>query len=409
MSLGHTPVSLAEDWRDSKAYLQLLLLVLSLVGFGLVMVYSASSGLAQFRFDNGHFFIQRWVLRAMVGVVALLLAMYINLERVREYAQAILVFAFVCLAIVIVMKVLGIGKVRGAYRWIPIPGFGAFQPADLMRLALVVYLAESLNRDQGAIFEFKNYLRHAAVVAAAMFLIILQPDLGTALAIGMTCALMMYVAGVRVVHLMASALSALPFIAFIVFGLGYRKERVMTFLNPTGDVQGDGYQISQSLVALGSGGWTGLGLTQSLQKYFFLPEPHTDFVFSIVGEELGMVGTLSLLAGFCVFGHLGLKVAREAPSFHRFLLASGLTFMVMVYALINIGVSIGLLPTTGLPLPFISYGGSSLLLTLIATGLLINVGRTNHLGRGGILIESPVRMVKRPRSRIRQPVLARRS
>ncbi len=394
-------MSFTEDWRDSKVHLQLMLLVLSLVGFGLVMVYSASSGLAQSRFDNGHFFIQRWVLRALLGVIALLIAMYVNLDKVRGYAKGILIVGFIGLGIVLMLKMFGVGKVRGAYRWVPIPGFGAFQPADLMRLALVVFLAERLNHDKGALTEFKDYVRHAGVVALAMFLIILQPDLGTALAIGLTCALMMYVSGVQIVHLLGSALSALPFIAFIVFGLGYRKERVMTFLDPMGDVQGDGYQITQSLVALGSGGLTGLGLTRSLQKYFFLPEPHTDFVFSIVGEELGLLGTLGLLAGFLLFGHLGLKIARQAPDFYGFLLASGLTFMVMVYALINVGVSIGLLPTTGLPLPFISYGGSSLLLTMVGAGLLMNVGRTNRLKRPGILVEETVGWRRRPRSRIR--------
>ena len=401
-------MSFAEDWRDSKVHLQLLLLVLALVGFGLVMVYSASSGLAQSRFDNGHFFIQRWVLRALIGVVALLIAMHVNLDRVRMYAKAILIAGFVGLVIVLMMKMFGVGKVRGAYRWVPIPGFGAFQPADLMRLALVIFLAERLNHDKGALSDFKEYVRHAGVVALAMGLIVMQPDLGTALAIGLTCALMMYVSGVQIVHLAASAMSALPIVAFIVFGLGYRKERVMTFLNPTGDVQGDGYQITQSLVALGSGGLTGLGLTQSLQKHFFLPEPHTDFVFSIVGEELGLVGTLGLLAGFLLFGHLGMKVARQAPDFYGFLLASGLTFMVMVYALINAGVSIGLLPTTGLPLPFISYGGSSLLLTMVASGLLINVGRTNGSRNPGILVEETLSWTRRPRSRIRQPILSGR-
>tara|TARA_A100001037_G_scaffold305132_1_gene344155 strand:+ start:456 stop:1661 length:1206 start_codon:yes stop_codon:yes gene_type:complete len=401
-------VSSSEDRRDSKAYLQLFLLVLALVGFGLVMVYSASSGLAQFRFDNGHFFFQRWVLRALVGVVALLIAMHVDLDRVRECAKWILIAGFIGLGIVVMLKLFGVGKVRGAYRWIPIPGFGAFQPADLMRLALVIFLADRLNHDKGALRDFKDYVRHAGVVALAMFLIVLQPDLGTALAIGLTCALMMYVAGVQVVHLTGSVLSAAPFVAFIVFGLGYRKERVMTFLNPTGDVQGDGYQITQSLVALGSGGLTGLGLTKSLQKYFFLPEPHTDFVFSIVGEELGLMGTLGLLAGFLLFGHLGLKIARQAPDFYGFLLASGLTFMVMVYALINVGVSIGMLPTTGLPLPFISYGGSSLLLTMVGAGLLINVGRTSAQQPAGILVEESVSWQRRPRSRIRTPVLSGR-
>ena len=401
-------MSSSENRRDSKVHLHLLLLVLSLVGFGLVMVYSASSGLAESRFHNGHFFIQRWAFRALVGVVALFIAMYINLDKVREHAKAILIAGFLGLVIVLALKMFGVARIRGATRWIPVPGFGAFQPADLMRLALIVFLAERLNHDRGAISEFKEYLRHAGVVALAMFLIILQPDLGTALAIGLTCALLMYVSGVRVVYLIGAALSAVPFVTFIVFGLGYRKERVMTFLNPSSDLQGDGYQISQSLVALGSGGLTGLGLTQSLQKYFFLPEPHTDFVFSIVGEELGLIGTLGLLSSFLLFGHLGLKIAGQARDFYGFLLASGFTFMVMVYALINVGVSIGLLPTTGLPLPFISYGGSSLLLTMIGTGLLINVGRSNSLRRPGILVEETIEWARRPRSRIRQPILSGR-
>lgn len=383
-SLSPTPFDITDDVSlvgadKSRTHLQLLLLIFALVGLGTVMIYSASSGLAQLRFANGHFFIQRWTIRALIGLVAMLLVTQVDYRILKRVSKPLLLIGFLGLLTVLTLKLLGVGRVRGAYRWIPFPG-GAFQPADLMRLALVIFLADSLNRHKGLLADFKHgYLPHVVVVALAMGMILLQPDLGTALAIGLTCALTMYVAGVRTVHLVGSGIAALPVIYLVVFVIGYRRERVMTFLNPTGDIQGDGYQISQSLLALGSGGLTGLGLGQSQQKYFFLPEPHTDFVFSILGEELGLIGTIGLLAAFVLFGYLGIKVARSAPDFHGFLLASGITSMVMVYAFVNMGVAIGLLPTTGLPLPFISYGGTSLLLTLIAAGILINIGKQGSL------------------------------
>lgn len=386
----------------SRTHLQLLLLIVALVGFGTVMIYSASSGLAQLRFENGHFFIQRWTIRALIGLVAMLLVTQVDYRILKRVSRPLLAIGFLGLLTVLTLKVMGVGKVRGAYRWIPFSG-GAFQPADLMRLALVVFLADSLNRYKGLLGDFKHgYLPHALIVAVAMGMILLQPDMGTALAIGLTCALTMYVAGVRVIHLVGSVLATLPVIYVVVFVIGYRRERVMTFLDPTRDVQGDGYQISQSLLALGSGGLTGLGLGQSQQKYFFLPEPHTDFVFSILGEELGLIGTIGLLVAFVLFGFLGFKIARSAPDFHGFLLASGITLMVMVYAFVNMGVAIGLLPTTGLPLPFISYGGTSLLLTLIAAGVLINIGKQGSL-RPGVLERNEVDWKRQPLSRIRRP------
>ena len=186
---------------------------------------------------------------------------------------------------------------------------------------------------------------------------------------------MLYLGGVRLRHLTGTALALLPLLYIIVFVIGYRKERVMTYFFPTDDVQDTGYHVMQSLLALGSGGLSGLGLGQGQQKYFFLPEPHTDFVFSIDGEDLGLLGTLGVLASFLIFGRLGFRIARTAPDAFGFMLASGITCMILVYAFINMGVTTGLLPATGLPLPFISYGGSSLLFTLMATGILINIGR----------------------------------
>ena len=360
---------------DRQTPLLILLVVIGLLGLGTVMVYSATAGLSEDRFESSHFYLKRWSLRLFASLVAMYLVSRVDYRTWGQAAPYLLGLGFLGLVSVLGLKLLGIGKIRGAYRWIPIPG-GTFQPADLMRLALVVYLARSLSRRQGLIRDFgRGFLPYAAIVGSAMGLIALQPDLSTALAIGLVCGLMFYIAGVRLWHLLGTGLVMVPPLYTIIFVFGYRKDRILDFLSPSHDVQGAGYQVTQSLVALGSGGLTGAGLGQSLQKYSFLPEPHTDFVFSILGEELGLVGTLGLLLLFLAFARLGLRIARSASDLQGFLLASGITCMVLAYALVNMGVCTGLLPTTGLPLPFISYGGSSLFLTLVAAGILINVGR----------------------------------
>jgi cell division protein FtsW len=378
---------------DRHSYF-LMLLVVALAGFGTIMVYSASAGLGQMQFDSGHFFLKRWVLRLAVSLVAMCLVMRIDYRQWSKLARPLLLAGFIGLATVLVLKLLGVGKVRGAYRWIQFPG-GAFQPADLMRLALVMFLADALSRRQGLLTDFKKgFLPNVIVVGVAMGMIVLQPDLGTALAIGLTCTLMLYLAGARLAHLAAAGMALLPFVYLVVFVIGYRKERVLAFLSPANDVQGAGYQVTQSLIALGSGGLTGRGLGESMQKHFFLPEPHTDFVYSIVGEELGLIGTVGLVVMFLAFARLGFQVGRKASDLHGFLVASGITCMVLVYALINMCVCTGLLPATGLPLPFISYGGSSLLLTMVATGILVSVGRHTPVSSGSMPGDAEVRKLR---------------
>jgi len=368
-------MTFASEQGDRQTWIALLLVVAGLIGFGTVMIYSSSSGLAQFRFDSGHFFLKRWTIRMVISLGVMAVMAHIDYRILRRAGRWLLAAGFFGLLIVLVLKVFGIGKVRGAYRWIPLPG-GAFQPADLMRLALVIYLADSLIRRQAFIKNFREgFVPNAVIIGLSMGMIILQPDLGTALAIGITCTLMLFLGGVRPKHIFATAFTLLPVLYFIIFILGYRKDRVLTFLFPAEDLQGAGYHVAQSLLALGSGGLTGVGLGQGQQKYFFLPEPHTDFVFSIIGEELGLLGTLGVLLSFLIFGRLGFRIARTAPDAFGYMLASGLTSLILVYAFINMGVTTGLLPATGLPLPFISYGGSSLLFTLMATGILISIGR----------------------------------
>ncbi len=370
-------MTFTNEQRYRQTWVSLLLTVVVLVGFGTVMVYSASSGLAQLRFDNGNFFLNRWAIRMVISLIAMAVLIHIDYRVWRKNARVLLAIAFAFLLVVLILKLFGIGKVRGAYRWIPLPG-GQFQPADMMRVVLVLYLADSLTRRQDVIENFKSgFLPQAVVIGTAMGMILMQPDLGTAMAIGLTCALMLYLGGVRMRHLIATCACLLPFLYVIVFVFGYRRARVMTFLFPSDDVQNTGYHLAQSLLALGSGGVWGTGLGQGQQKYFFLPEPHTDFVFSIVGEELGLLGTMLVLILFLIFGRLGFRIARKAPDTFGFMLASGITMTILIYAMINMGVATGLLPVTGLPLPFISYGGSSLMFTLSATGVLIGIGRAS--------------------------------
>jgi cell division protein FtsW len=392
-------MTFASEQGDRQTWIALLLVVACLIGFGTVMIYSSSSGLAQFRFDNGHFFLKRWTIRMVISLGVMAVMTRVDYRTLRKTARLLLAAGFFGLLIVLILKVFGIGNVRGANRWIPLPG-GAFQPADLMRLALVIYLADSLIRRQQFIKDFQQgFMPHAIIIGLAMGMIILQPDLGTALAIGITCTLMLFLGGVRLQHVFATAFALLPILYFIIFIIGYRKERVLTFLFPADDVQGTGYHVAQSLLALGSGCLSGVGLGQGQQKYFFLPEPHTDFVFSIIGEELGLLGTLGVLLSFLIFGRLGFRIARTAPDAFGYMLASGLTSLILVYAFINMGVTTGLLPATGLPLPFISYGGSSLLFTLMATGILVSIGRQGARNKSALPNRSdmsPLRAFPRP-------------
>ena len=368
---------ISEQQRYDRTWILLLLIVVMLVGFGTVMVYSASSGLAQLQFDDGNFFLNRWAIRMVISLIAMVLLIHIDYRVWRKHARLMLAIAFGFLLVLLVLKIFGIGKIRGAYRWIPLPG-GQFQPSDMMRVVLVLYLADSLTRRQDVIENFKSgFLPHVVIIGIVMVMILMQPDLGTAMAIGLACALMLFLGGVRLRHLLATFAALLPVLYVIVFVFGYRRERVMTFIFPSDDVQNTGYHLAQSLLALGSGGFWGTGLGQGQQKYFFLPEPHTDFVFSIVGEELGLWGTLLVLILFLIFGRYGFRIARTAPDTFGFLFASGITITILIYALINMGVATGLLPVTGLPLPFISYGGSSLLFTLSSAGVLIGIGRTS--------------------------------
>ena len=361
--------------HSARLDISLLLIVLALVGIGTVLIYSASSVLAEMRFESSSFFLNRWLLRAGLSLLLMILVMQINYQTWARLAKPLLILGMGLLLMVLIQKLLtGNEGIRGAHRWINIASI-SFQPSEVVKLILVIYLADSLSCNAGHIREFRQFVHHALIVTATVGLVLLQPDFGMAVGIGIVSALMMLLAGVRLRYMLGLAMGSLPVLYALVFWVGYRKDRIEAFLSRSEHVQGKSYQITQSLVALASGGVTGVGLGNSHQKYLFLPDPHTDFVFSILGEEWGLLGTVTVVLLFMLFGLIGLRIARRAPDLHGFLLSVGITFLVLLYALLNIGVVTAVLPTTGLPLPFISYGGSSLILSLIGVGILLNVAR----------------------------------
>ena len=360
-----------------RAGMQVILITMVLVGLGIVMVYSSSSVLASIRFADSSFYLERQLIRAGIGLAIMFALIFVPVRIWGRVAPVILVLGLLSLVLVVLF---GQGP---AQRWLPLPdqlSAFSFQPSEFVKLALVLYLADVLVRKRDQIRDFRDgFLPRVIIVALVVGLIALQPDLGTAIAVGIIAGVMLWVGGARLAHLIGIGIAAIPVVALSLYVSRYQLQRILSFLDPS-DSRGSDYQVSQSLLALGSGGGIGVGLGNSMQKQQFLPEPHTDFVFAFVGEELGLAGTVSVIGLFVALSLHGFRIARQAPNHHAFLVASGITAMISVYAIINIGVVTGMLPTTGLPLPFISYGGSSLLWNLSGIGILVAIAR---MGRDG--------------------------
>ncbi|MCD5401705.1 putative lipid II flippase FtsW [candidate division NPL-UPA2 bacterium] len=355
----------------------LFIVTFILIGFGLVAIYSTSAIFAEEKFGDSLFFLKRQLLWASLGLVTMLAAWRVKYELIRALGKPLL-FLTLTLLILVLLPQFG-REVGGAQRWLRIGGF-SFQPSELGKLALLIYLADYLARKQDRIKSFsRGFFPPLLIVGGIVGLIFLQPDLGTGLFIGMVFLVLLFVAGVRIIHLAGFALSSLPVLYFLIMGADYRLRRLLTFLDPGKDPLGAGFQITQSFLALGLGGMRGVGLGESRQKLFYLPASHTDFIFSIVGEELGFLGTASLVILFLVFIWAGIRIASRAPDLFGYLLGVGITVTIGLQAIINMGVATGALPTTGIPLPFISFGGSSLLFNMTGVGLLLNVSR-QHKG-----------------------------
>ncbi|NLJ84468.1 MAG: stage V sporulation protein E [Halanaerobiaceae bacterium] len=351
----------------------LLSVVIALMLLGLIMILSASSIRALEDFNDSFYLFRHQLAWSVIGVLAMIFFMNLDYHIYQKYAKLILVLTIIALIMVLIP---GIGKVvGGSRRWI-IFGPIRIQPSELAKLGMVIYLSQFFARKGEKVKSFTEGLMPPLIILGIVFLLILlEPDLGTAITIAGTVFIMLFVAGARYAHLGLLILISIPLLLVFIYSEDYRRERLFSFLDPWSDPLNTGYHIIQSLLALGSGGIFGVGLGQSKQKFLYLPEPGTDFIFAIIGEELGLIGTLLVLFLFFLFAWRGLKIAIGVPDLFASLLATGITSMVILQALINIAVVTSSMPVTGITLPFISYGGTSLVIMLSSVGILLNISR----------------------------------
>lgn len=351
----------------------LLIATLGLLAAGIVLVYSASAVIAFREYGDSLYYLKRQLVFAGLGLAAMTFAMNVDYWIWKKYAKVGLI---VCFALLVIVLIPGVGVVRGGARsWLGIGSFG-IQPSEFMKLAIIVFLAKTLSERPEKLASFtRGLLPPLALAGLAFGLIMLQPDLGSGAVLIGAALIIIYAAGARVSHLAALGAAGLAGFAALVAAAPYRMQRIAGFLDPWSDPLGSGYQIIQSLYAIGPGGLVGLGLGASRQKHSYLPEPQTDFIFSIAAEELGFLGGALLLGLFLLLIWRGMRASITAPDSFGSLLAVGIVGMIGVQTFINIGVVIGLLPVTGITLPLISAGGSSLTLLLTAIGVLLNVSR----------------------------------
>ena len=344
---------------------------------GAVMVFSASAVTAREQFGHAYVFLLRQLVWLGLGLLGMVWLMHVDYHRLRE---PVVVFTALFVVLVLLVAVFFVNKAHATHRWIPL-GPVHIQPSELAKLAVILYLAWflELKRRRAAALQFtRNDLKQTllpavAPVVAIMALVVMQPDLGTPVDILLIATAILFVAGMSWKWIAAGAAAVVPAIYLLIAMVSYRHDRILGFLNPEADPQGRGFQLLQSLIAVGSGGFSGVGFMESKQKLFYLPEAHTDFIYAVLCEELGFIGGAVVLALFVIYGWRGIHAALAAPDGFGRLLALGVTAMVLAQALINFAVVLGMMPTKGIPLPFVSYGGSSLLVMLLATGVLLNI------------------------------------
>lgn len=344
---------------------------LALLSIGILMVYSASAVISHHKFDDYFYFTKRQMLFAGLGIAAMFLMMNVDYWIWRKWVKTGLLL---CFGLLVLVLIIGLER-NGSKSWL---GVGAFsvQPSEFIKICMIIFLAKFLSETQKQIVYFKKgLLPPLGIVFLAFGLIMLQPDLGTGTVMVGTSIVMIYLAGARIIHLSGLAMLGVAGFVGLILAAPYRMLRITSFLDPWQDPLNSGYQIIQSLYAIGPGGLMGLGLGMSRQKFYYLPEPQTDFIFAILAEELGFIGGVTILLLFTLLLWRGMRVAITAPDLYGSLLAAGIVGMIAIQVIINIGVVTGMFPVTGITLPFLSYGGSSLTLMLVAVGILLNISR----------------------------------
>jgi cell division protein FtsW len=350
----------------------LFLATLALICASVVMVYSASALVALERFQQPYLFVTRQLMWAAAGVAVLSVVMRVDY---RAYRNDRLIWVLLAVVGVMLIAVLFARPINGTRRWFGVGGVG-IQPSELAKLAAIMFTALILERRRHRINELQHSLLPIGLIVGSIIaLILLEPDFGTAVSLLAVIGVMVFAAGVSYRYLLGAGLLALPALYVILMQAEYRRRRLLTFMDPWADPLGDGFQIIQSLIAVGTGGLTGKGLMSGVQKLFYLPEPFTDFIFAVIAEETGLLGATMVVLCFCVIAWRGMRTAMRAPDSFGAFLALGITMMLVLQAFVNISVVLGLMPTKGIPLPLVSNGGSSMLINLLGVGVLLNISQ----------------------------------
>jgi len=355
----------------------LLIVTLALVGVGIVMVYSTSAIMAGDRFQDPYYFLKKQALFAGIGFILMILTLFVPYRILKRLAYPILIVSVLLLVAVLIP---GIGyRAGGAMRWLKVQSV-SFQPSEFAKLGLVIFLAYFLTKKDEKIRSFSfGFLPTVLLSGLVVVLVAREPDLGAALFLSAMVFLLLFVSGARVIYMAGALLLTIPVVYYLLMNVGYRYKRLMSFIRPWDDPTGTSFQIIQSFLSFGSGGLFGLGLGEGRQKLFFLPAPHTDFIFSVIGEELGLAGAMVVVLLFFVFTVRGIQIGLSLDDRFGTYLALGITLMISLQAVINMAVVLGLLPTKGLTLPFISYGGTSLITNLVGVGILLHLStRVDH-------------------------------
>ena len=344
--------------------------IMLLVAIGIVMVYSAGSYYSAFKNNDPEYYLKKQAMWAFIGGIFMVAAIKVDYHIIKKYTGIIML-----ITVALLLVVLACPAINGSKRWIPL-GFANFQPSEIAKYIIVIYMAKSLDQKGEKVKEFtKGVLPYLMVSGLYSGLILLEPNLSIAAVIMIVTVIILFAVGAKFIHLFAIGSTLVAAVGVLTLLAPYRLTRLMNFRNPFADSQGAGYQLVQSLLALGSGGVTGSGIGQSRQKCLYIPEPHTDFIFAIIGEELGLIGCGFIILLFVIFIWRGVKIAVNARDMYGTILAIGITSVVGVQAIINIAVVTGSMPVTGVPLPFISYGGSALVFNMLAMGILLNISR----------------------------------
>jgi cell division protein FtsW len=358
-----------------------MICVLALLGLGSVTVFSSSTDLSRQIYSSPAAMTVKHLTRVAIGLFLLFVFASLDYRVLRRMALPLVVAAGAMLAMTLIPGFPLARTVKGATRWLDL-GFLVIQPAEVAKIAMVVFVAAMLSQGEGRIRHWRRGIVPVLTVLGIFaFFLVSQPNFGNVLTLGLLTAAMLWLGGARLTHLAAAAGSAVPVVMILALQKPHVVSRFQTFLNPEADPMGSGFQLRQSLVAIGSGGMFGLGPGAGRQSEFFLPDCHTDFVFAILGEEFGLLGTLAVVALFVVLTWRGLRIARDAPDLFGRYLAAGVTAMIGIVAVLNMSVVLGLAPTTGLPLPFVSYGGSAMMVNLAGVGLLLSVAARSGMRR----------------------------